>query len=346
MAVARDLLGIARRSVQRAREVVCDTRGMSAPMPDFAMPPEASERRPTRLPPGLAARRALGVGVVVAIVAGLVVVAVPAVRAQVRGGEAVAVAERYAQAVADGDVDAVTRALEPDASAGSDVLLRAPVEPTAPFTVDDVRLVAVDGPRAMVRVDHGVGAERGSTRVALVERDGAWHVEEGLLGRVRMSDELALALDVAPGGADLAWSLPGRFGTERREVGAVGLPAASFSVLPGETTDAELALAPTMATSSLAIDALRAHLAACGAAQVPGCPGLPVEIDVQAPIMTWDLDLASRGGSVDVALTLRALVEGGRSQTFVAVDVVLDVALSDDLATAIITAPTSDAALP
>lgn len=37
MAVARDLLGTARRSVQRTREVVCDTRGMSAPMPDVAL---------------------------------------------------------------------------------------------------------------------------------------------------------------------------------------------------------------------------------------------------------------------------------------------------------------------
>lgn len=146
---------------------------MSAPMPDFEMPEEASERRGRwlRLPRGPRARRVVGIVVVAAVLSALAIVGVPALVEQQRGREALAVAERYAEAVAEGDLEALVTALAPDPVEASDALLHDGVlKPAAPFEVDELELLALRGPRAIVRVQHTIGPDDGASIVELAHR--------------------------------------------------------------------------------------------------------------------------------------------------------------------------------
>ncbi|SDH74277.1 hypothetical protein [Agrococcus jejuensis] len=320
---------------------------MSAPMPDFEMPEAASERRGRwlRLPRGPRARRILGIGVVAAVLAALAIVGVPALVDQQRGRDAVAVVERYAADVTVGDVDAVVAAQSPDATQASDALLRDDLlTPAAPFAVDDVELLALQGTRAIVRVHHTIGPDDGASIVELVHRGGEWRIAEGLLGIAQVPHGLALALgDEALAGR--AWLLPGRYSLEPVTIGVVDLRSNPFVVVPGERVDVFALAWPTMEGSSVAYTAVEAfvaqHRAACGDA----CSVLGADTGVP-PSLEWDLDLASHSGTMTATITTEAPSANAEAMGPITASFVdFDVVLADDLQSLTVT-PASPVAAP
>lgn len=302
-------------------------------MPDFEMPDEASEGRGgmARLPRGRRARRLVAIGVTAVVLATLAIVGVPALVEQQRGRDAVAVVERYAASVADGDVDAVVAASPPDTAEASGALLRTgALAPTVAFAVDHVELLDVQGARVEVRVRHAIGPDSGASVVALVDRGGEWRIVEGLLGVVDVPDALALAL----GDADAegpTWMLPGRYGLEPVLLGVVEAHSTPFVVVPGERVDALVRASPTMEASSVGIAAVRAFIEEFRATCGETCPLLGAETDVP-PQLDWELDLSTRTGTMTATITTMgpsavADAMGPLTASFVAFDVMI----ADDL---------------
>lgn len=316
-------------------------------MPDFEMPETASERRDRwqRTLRAPRARRLLGIGLTGIVLATLAIVGVPALVDAQRGRDAVAVVERYAAEVAAGDVDAVLAAQTPDALDASDALLRGGVlTPAAPLEVDDVELLALRGPRAVVRVQHAIGPDGGASMVELLHHGGEWRVDEGLLGIAQLPYDVALALG-APEAEGRAWLLPGRYSLEPVTLGVVDVRATPFAVVPGERVDAVALASTTMAGTSVGVDAVRAwtaqHRATCDAACVP----LGDETDVP-PRLDWALDLESRSGTMTAIITTSVPSTSAEpSAVLTASFVDFDVVLADDLQSLAVT-PVDPAAAP
>ncbi|GAA2173708.1 hypothetical protein GCM10009846_16730 [Agrococcus versicolor] len=302
-------------------------------MPDFAMPEEDAPRRAVPLRPrGPRLRRGVGVAVVVAVVSALAIVGVPALVDQQRGRDAVATVERLADAVADGDVDAVLAAM-PTIDERGDVAAMDVVVPASGLRVEGVSLVRVDGDEAIVRVAHAVGPDRGSAEVRLEDRDG-WRVVEGLLALTDVDDVVARVLggDVQPGPT---WLLPGRYDLGTVGLGAVDLVPAAFAIVPpplGATLPAPTFDAvPSVQTASAALDRIEAVLAACALAPADGCPPVGATPSDVPPFMGWSIDLAARSGTLDVEVTSSVAAQAAGSAELVTTPMRFAVTLADDL---------------